>query len=173
MYFLIKTTTKSPKTENSNKDITTPNETPTTENLHPTEQSKYKDAYQAKYLLTRNEWYEYKKLKKLAEGEGLQICPKVRLLDIIEPRTGSNYMSLLGKIQSKHVDFVICDQDLHIKAILELDDNSHNQKDRQERDTFVDEILTSVGYTVIRTRSITDNTLDPIKPKETNEAPKA
>lgn len=133
----------------------------------------YSNNYQPKYLLTRNEWYEYKKLKKLAEGEELQICPKVRLLDIIEPRSGSNYMSLLGKIQSKHVDFVICDQDLHIKAILELDDNSHNQKDRQERDTFVDEILTSVGYTVIRTRSINDNTLDPIKPKETNEAPKA
>lgn len=101
---------------------------------------------------------------------------KIRLLDIIEPRSGSNYMSLLGKIQSKHVDFVICDQDLRIKAILELDDNSHNTKDRQDRDLFVDEILTSVGYKVIRTRSVTENALDLIKtPKaeETTEAPKA
>jgi len=87
------------------------------------------------------------------------ICPKVRLLDIIEPRKGDNYRSLMGKIQSKHVDFVICDQDLHIKAILELDDGSHDRKDRQDRDQFVDQILTSVGYKVIHTRSGTEQTL--------------
>lgn len=134
----------------------------------------YSKNYQAKYLLTKNEWYEYRKLKKLAEGKGLQVCPKVRLLDIIEPRHGKNYMSLLGKIQNKHVDFVICDQDLRIKGILELDDNSHDTPKRQERDLFVDEILTSVGYTVIRTRGITENTLDPItQPKPTQEAKEA
>ena len=132
------------------------------------EAGNYTNSYQAKYLLTRNEWYEYKKLKKLAAEHDLQVCPKVRLLDIIEPRKGDNYRSLMVKIQSKHVDFVICDQDLHIKGILELDDNSHNQTERQQRDLFVDGILTSVGYKVIRTRSITDNTLDPIVDINTN-----
>lgn len=122
----------------------------------------YSKSYQAKYLLTRNEWYEFKKLKQLADAKGLMICPKVRLLDIIEPRKGDNYRSLMGKIQSKHIDFVICDQDLHIKAILELDDGSHDRKDRQERDQFVDQILTSVGYKVIHVRSVTENTLEGI-----------
>ena len=122
----------------------------------------YSQSYQAKYLLTRNEWYEFKKLKKIADAKGLMICPKVRLLDIIEPRKGESYRSLMGKIQSKHVDFVICDQDLHIKAILELDDGSHDRKDRQERDQFVDQILTSVGYKVIRVRSVTENILEGI-----------
>lgn len=126
-------------------------------------QTTYKGCYQAKYLLTKNEWYEYRKLRDLAAVYGLQVCPKVRLLDIIEPRRGDpNYMTYLGKIKSKHVDFVICDQDLRIRGILELDDNSHNQKDRQERDSFVDEILTDVGYKVIHTRSITETTLEPI-----------
>lgn len=78
-------------------------------------------------------------------------------------------MSYLGKIQSKHVDFVLYDQDLRIKAILELDDNSHNQQDRKERDLFVDEVLQSVGYRVIRTRSITEATLDPLKPAKPTE----
>lgn len=123
------------------------------------EQPDYSKSYQAKYLLTRNEWHEYKKLHEYAEAKNLQVCPKVRLLDLVEPRTGDNYMSLLGKIQSKHVDFVITDKDLHVKAILELDDNSHNRPDRTERDNFVDEVLTSVGYKVIRTRSITEETL--------------
>jgi very-short-patch-repair endonuclease len=88
--------------------------------------------------------------------------PKVRLLDLIEPRRGEGFMSALGKIQSKHVDFVICDQNLYIKAIVELDDKSHDQPDRQERDRFVDDVLTSVGYTVIRTRAVTEDTLLPL-----------
>lgn len=131
------------------------------------DEDEYLDmGYQAAYLLTRNEWYEFRKLRDLAGDMGLVICPKVRLLDIVEPRRGEyNYMSLLGKVKSKHVDFVICDPDLRIKAILELDDNSHNRKDRQDRDEFVDAVLHSVGYTVIHTRSVTERTLDPIKPK--------
>lgn len=119
----------------------------------------YSKSYQAKYLLTKNEWYEYRKLRDIAEAKGLRVCPKVRLLDLIEPRRGDGYMSLLGKIQSKHVDFVIADKDMHVKAIVELDDGSHNRPDRQERDNFVDEVLTSVGYKVIRTRSIKEDTL--------------
>lgn len=122
--------------------------------------------YQAKYLLTRNEWYEFRKLRELTDSMGLVICPKVRLLDIVEPRRGEpDYMSLLGRVKSKHVDFVICAPDLRIKAVLELDDNSHNRRDRQERDEFVDMVLRSVGYTVIHTRSVTENTLDILKPK--------
>jgi hypothetical protein len=119
----------------------------------------YSNSYQRKYLLTKNEYHEYKKLKYHADKLGFQICPKVRLLDLIEPRRGEGFMSALGKIQSKHVDFVICDQNLYIKAIVELDDKSHDQPDRQERDRFVDDVLTSVGYTVIRTRAVTEDTL--------------
>lgn len=122
----------------------------------------YATAYQAKYLLTKNEWYEYKKLKQYAAEKQLQVCPKVRLLDLIEPKQGKGYMSALGKIQSKHVDFVITDPDLRIKAILELDDNSHNTAERKERDQFVDMVLSSVGYKVIHTRSITEETLKDI-----------
>lgn len=129
-----------------------------------------KGHYQAKYLLTRNEWHEYKKLKEYAAVHGLQICPKVRLLDIVEPRRGeANYMSYMGKIKSKHVDFLICDQDLHIKGILELDDSSHDKADRKNRDALVDEILQDVGYTVIHARSITENTLDPITAPTKND----
>lgn len=131
------------------------------------QQKDYSQSYQAKYLLTKNEWHEHRKLQKLAAERGLVICPKVRLLDIIEPRKGEkDYKSLLYKIQAKHVDFLICDQNMHIKAILELDDNSHNQKDRQSRDAFVDQILTSVGYKVIRTHSITETTLDDLTQQE-------
>lgn len=121
----------------------------------------FSKSYQKKYLLTRNEWYEYKKLQQYANDHDLQVCPKVRLLDIIEPRKGeSNYMALLGKVQSKHIDFLICDKDLHVLGVIELDDNSHDQQNRKNRDAFVDQILQSVGYKVVHTRGVTETTLD-------------
>lgn len=123
----------------------------------------YTTSYQAKYLLTKNEWYQHKKLKEIADTKGYVICPKVRLLDIMEPKRGEKkYKTLLYKIQAKHVDFLICDNDMHIKAIIELDDNSHNIESRIERDEFVDTILKSVGYKVIHTKYITPDILDNI-----------
>lgn len=156
----------SPSPDNAKKESSNnaPGITLDTVTSTETESAKadYSQSYQAKYLLSKNEWYEYRKLRAIAEDRGLRVCPKVRLLDLVEPRKGEKYMSLLGRIQSKHVDFVITDKDLHIKAILELDDNSHNRPDRVERDNFVDEVLTSVGYKVLRTKSITGDILDSI-----------
>lgn len=121
----------------------------------------YTQAYQAKYLLTKNEWHEYKKLKEYAAAKGLMICPKVRVLDIIEPRKGhEHYRTLLNKVQSKHVDFLVTDEELRIKGVIELDDSSHGKKDRQERDEFLDTVLHSCGYKVVHTKGVTEDTLN-------------
>ena len=121
----------------------------------------FRNAYQAQQIFTKNEWQNYKKLRDVAEVKGYIICPKVRLLDIIKPKSGEKkYKTLLYKVQSKHVDFVICDQNMNIKAIIELDDSSHDKPDRIERDKFVDMILRSVGYKVIHTRYIDYDILD-------------
>ena len=127
------------------------------------EEIDYHHAYQARLLLSKNEWHAFKKLQEITKGKNYMICPKVRLLDIIEPIRGQKkYKTLIYKIQSKHVDFVVCDENVHIKAIIELDDGSHDREDRKERDQFVDEILTSVGYKVIHTRAILPDILDQI-----------
>ncbi len=118
-------------------------------------------AYQAQPLFTRNEWQNYKTLREVAEVKGYVICPKVRLLDIVRPRNGEQkYKTLLYKIQSKHVDFVICDQNMTIKAIIELDDSTHDTQKGKERDEIVDTVLRSVGYKVIHTRYINHDILD-------------
>lgn len=123
----------------------------------------YRNSYQARQLFSKNEWENYKKLRDIAQIKGYIICPKVRLLDIIEPRSGADhYKTLFYKVQAKHVDFVICDYNMHIKAIIELDDGSHERKDRQERDEFVNQILRSVDYKVIHTRYITNDILDTV-----------
>ena len=136
------------------------------------QQQDWTKAYQKTHLLTKNEYYEYKKLKKYADQHNLIICPKVRLLDLIVPRESKNNLAALGKINSKHVDFVICDDKLYVKGIVEIDDNSHKQQDRIERDIFVDSVLTSVGYKVVHTYSVTEETLNCfIGKKETVDLP--
>lgn len=121
----------------------------------------YAKSYVRKYLFSKNELYAYKKLKDIAEVKGYIVFAKVRLLDLIEPIKGhKKYKTLFYKIQAKHVDFVITDKDMYVRAIIELDDSSHNQTERKERDEFVNLILRSVGYKVIHTKYITNDILD-------------
>jgi len=150
---------KEPQAADSNTPV--PGEESPDHKDRESKKKDYTDSYQKKYLLTKNEWYASKKLIEQAQQRDLIVCPKVRLLDIIEPRKGEkDYKALFYKVQAKHVDFVICDKSMKILGVVELDDSSHDQKDRRERDLFVDEILKSVGYKVVHTRYINDNTLD-------------
>lgn len=124
--------------------------------------SEYQNAYEATPILTKNEFYNYKTLNEAAMRKGYVVWSKVRLADIVKPRNDSQYMSHFGKIKAKHVDFVILDQNMKVKAVIELDDNSHNREDRKKRDEFVDAILKDCGYKIIHTRYITPNILDNI-----------
>lgn len=120
----------------------------------------YLGAYQSKYLFSLNEKSAFKKLSSWANDKDFYVFPKVRVLDIIEPRKNSaNYKKLFWKIQAKHIDFVICDKDLKIKFLIELDDNSHKQQKRVERDEFLQQALSGAGYNVIHTYSINESFL--------------
>ena len=120
----------------------------------------YEEAYEVTPLLTYNESRNFATLQTAANRKGYIICPKVRLADIITPRSGDKYYSHFGKIKSKHVDFAICNSKMKVLAVIELDDNSHNRPDRIERDNFVNSILEANGIKVIHTRHITDDILD-------------
>ncbi len=124
---------------------------------------EYKKAYEPKYLMTLNEKSQFRKLQNWAQKRKLIVFSKVRLLDLITPRKDQdNYKGLLWKIQAKHVDFVICDQNIKVKCIVEISDGSHNRKDRQERDKFVIEVLEACGYKVLQTYNITEEQLDKV-----------
>lgn len=58
---------------------------------------------------------------------------------------------------------MLLDEKLVARCIVELDDSSHDASDRKERDAFVDEVVTSVGYQIIHTRAVTDETIAQIK----------
>lgn len=121
----------------------------------------YADSYIKKPLLTNREQQEYLILREAAEKRNLRICPKVRLLDLVEPKSNAkNYHGLLTRVMSKHVDFVICNRDMEVICIIELDDTTHLRQDRMERDQFVDEVLKGTGYKIIHTWAIEPDIFD-------------
>lgn len=129
------------------------------------EELSIKGAYKKSWMFSYHEKDAYFRLKPIADELGYIVFAKVRLLDLLEPIKGSHkYKTYFYKIQAKHVDFVLCDQKLVARYIIELDDNSHNTPERQERDKFVNEVTESVGYKIIHTKSINDTLKQQIKP---------
>lgn len=113
----------------------------------------YNLSYRSRPLFSPNEKNAYHKIKSMTDEKGLILFAKVRLFDLLEPEPDTpNYKGAKWKIQAKHVDFVICNQQLDVMGIIELDDSSHNRKDRKERDQFVDAILKNNGYKILHVR---------------------
>ncbi len=114
--------------------------------------------YQKVLLLTKNEWSFYKSLKPITDKYRLHILSKVRMADIVQVKKGlsnKQFNSAFGKIKSKHVDFVLADpRNLRILMAIELDDSSHDNIDRQQRDYFEDKVFEVVGLPFLRTKGI-------------------
>jgi len=114
-------------------------------------------AYQSKWMFSQNEKRAYYKLNEIAKKHDLIVFAKVRLFDLVEPiRNHPKYKSNLYRIQAKHVDFVLAKSNLVARYVIELDDNSHQNKERAERDEFVDKVLTLCGYKVFRTKEVSE-----------------
>ena len=87
------------------------------------------------FLLTPAERSLYGVLTEAVQGRHL-IFAKVRLLDLVWlPKGTESRQSHLNRVQSKHVDFVLCDRDVvRPLMVIELDDSSHDRSDRKDRD---------------------------------------
>jgi hypothetical protein len=108
--------------------------------------------YQKKYLLTKNEYSFFQKLKPLAKKNNLTILCKIRLADLIEPIASydkKDWYAAFNKIKSKHIDFALVDENMHVVMLIELEDQSHLKSDRMERDEFVNAALTQAGYPLL------------------------
>jgi very-short-patch-repair endonuclease len=82
-----------------------------------------------------------------------RVFGKVRLADIVTPAQGLTARKRTiarNRINQKHVDFLLCTAaDLAPIGVLELDDRSHERKDRADRDEFVDRALARAGIPVV------------------------
>lgn len=169
--FFIKGTKSTSKKNNYKPDIKIYNQTRNAKNY-----GGYGNSYVKTPLLTKREQAEYQILKLAADAKGLLICPKVRLLDLVVPKYNArNSRGLMAKVMSKHVDFVICNQQMEVICIIELDDTTHLRQDRIERDQFVDSVLVGAGYKVIHTWQINMGILDfyhgSVQPRPFESAP--
>ena len=144
--------------------INTTDEVIPEEPIYEKAKNSYKDAYEARPILSYNESRNYKTLKEAADRKGYTVQIKMRLADIVKPRTGEYYEKYyeanFRRISQYHVDFTILNDRMKVVAIVELDDNSHDRPDRKERDEKVDSILTANNIKIIHTRHITSDILD-------------
>jgi len=90
-------------------------------------------------------------LEQAVDGK-LRIMGKVRLADVVKVKRQNNkstWQKAFNRIQSKHLDFVACDPaTLGVKFVIELDDKSHNESKRQDRDLFLDKVLEAAAIPV-------------------------
>lgn len=67
----------------------------------------------------------------------VRLMGKIRVADLIKPAAGKDYLVAFRKISSKHIDFVVTDRNSRVLVCVELNDSSHQRKDRIERDAFL------------------------------------
>lgn len=89
----------------------------------------------------------------LAVGSDFRVFGKVRVADVLAPQGGlskTERQIALNKIDRKHFDFVLCrSDDLTVLCAIELNDASHQQKHRQERDGLLAAMCRSAGLPLI------------------------
>lgn len=110
--------------------------------------------YKKKDILTPLERNFWKVLKPKCDKYNILICPKVRLEDIIDIDI-SNYkekQSLRGRVKSRHIDFLLCDNNMNTLAAIELDDSTHNKDDAIKTDAFKDTVFETIGIPLYRVR---------------------
>lgn len=99
-------------------------------------------------IFTDSERFFYKILKEITYNMDLIIMTKVRLADIIY--TNEYDYTYFNKIKAKHIDFVLIDNNGKIKLLIELDDKSHENQERKERDKFLNKIFENLNINLLR-----------------------
>lgn len=102
-------------------------------------------------LLTPAELVFYRVLLPAVTGLPVVVFVKVRLVDLLQiPRGTDGHQSFRARVQSKHIDFVVCDATtLRPVLAVELDDASHRRADRVARDAFVDSVMETIGLPIL------------------------
>lgn len=83
---------------------------------------------------------------------GFYLCPQVRLADMVEIVVDTRrYPEALNRVAGKSVDFVVIELATGRPVIaIELDDKSHNEFNRQQRDRFVNELMEALSIPLRR-----------------------
>ena len=103
-------------------------------------------------LLSPAELSFFHVLRQVTSGQ-FYVCVKVRIGDLLFVVDRRNNLAHANRIERKHVDFVLCDpKTMEPKLVVELDDSSHQRKDRQDRDELVDAAFAAAGLPILHVR---------------------
>jgi len=78
------------------------------------------------------------------------VLAQVQLSRLLGVKKGNNYQAWFNRINRMSADFVVCNKDSSIVAVIELDDATHQREARQAADAKKDKALTSADIRVIR-----------------------
>ena len=88
-----------------------------------------------------------------AVGGDFQLFGKVRVADVLIVNSGldrSARHTAFNRISAKHFDFVLCSPgDLSALCVIELNDKSHSQTKRQQRDDFLEAACRAAGLPLL------------------------
>lgn len=108
--------------------------------------------YQSRPLFSAAEARFLEALRR-AVGERADVYAKVRVADLVKVEDGvrgRDFFRAFNAIACKHVDYVLCDPASHaVLCVIELDDRSHERRDRQERDAFVDAVMQAAAVPIV------------------------
>ena len=104
--------------------------------------------FYAKKLLSQPEQILYYRLVQALPDH--IILAQVQLSRLLGVKKGNNYQTWSNRINRMSVDFVVCNKDSSIVAVIELDDATHEREDRQAADDKKDKALGAAGVQIVR-----------------------
>jgi len=81
---------------------------------------------------------------------GYAVLAQVQLSRMMAVKRVPKARSWLNRIDRKSADFVICNKDFSVAAVIELDDSTHEAPTRRKADADKDAALKAAGIPVIR-----------------------
>lgn len=78
------------------------------------------------------------------------ILAQVQVSRLLGVKKGNNYQAWSNRINRMSADFVVCNKDSSIVAVIELDDATHQREDRQAADAKKDKALASADVRIVR-----------------------
>ncbi len=114
-------------------------------------------------LMTPAEMTFFRQLE-LAVNERYLVFPQVHLSALLDHRVkGQDWKFAFRHVNGKSVDYVLCDREtLQPAYAIELDDHTHDRKDRIHRDTEVERIFEEAQIPLVRFRDIAKISKDSI-----------
>lgn len=105
--------------------------------------------YVARRLMTTREQQAFNAMKRALPAT-LHVHAQVQLSAIVGVKNPKENRAWFNKLSQKRVDFVVCDTSSTVRAVIELDDRSHDDPQRSKADQDKEAALVAAGIRLIR-----------------------